>query len=254
MLLPIWTPDALSSEAKPRSGTAWRVVEAQNRVSTMKLGVTLEEQVILERLIETTKPPLPAECQGLDFLLSTPFRYDPVPPSGSRFRRAGRTPGVFYSAEAVSTAVAEVAFYHLLFYAESPNTPWPANPPEYTAFSILYGTECALDLTAPPFDEFSPIWTHPTSYAACQDFADVARKAGAEVIRYTSVRDPARGNNIALLTAKAFAETAPQSYQTWRMSFGAPGVIALAEFPRQTLEFDPATFQDPRLADMRWVR
>ena len=35
----------------------------------MKLGVTLEEQVILERLIETTKPPLPAECQGLDFLL-----------------------------------------------------------------------------------------------------------------------------------------------------------------------------------------
>ena len=32
-----WTPAALSSEARPLSGTCWQLVEAQHRVSTLKL-------------------------------------------------------------------------------------------------------------------------------------------------------------------------------------------------------------------------
>ena len=49
--------------------------------------------------------------------------FDTVPldapyPIGSRFRRAGRTAGVFYAAESPETAVAEMAFYRLLFFAE----------------------------------------------------------------------------------------------------------------------------------------
>jgi hypothetical protein len=53
----------------------------------MKLTDNVAEQVLLESLIESTKPTIPPECSHLDFLLFTPFRYAPYP-QGSRFRRA----------------------------------------------------------------------------------------------------------------------------------------------------------------------
>jgi hypothetical protein len=104
---PTWTPDGLSSEARAYQGRCWRLVEAQHRVSTLKLVDTLDEQTLLENLIEKTKPAIPPECRHLDYLFSTPFRYGAVHPHGSRFRRAGRTPGIYYAAEAPRTAVAE---------------------------------------------------------------------------------------------------------------------------------------------------
>ena len=65
----IWTPTALSSEARPYGGKGWRLVEAQHRVSTLRLVDTLAEQALLEAVLEETKPPMPAECTGLDYLL-----------------------------------------------------------------------------------------------------------------------------------------------------------------------------------------
>ena len=61
-----WTPDALRSSARRAAGRCWRFVEAQHRVSTLKLTDTLEEQERLEALLEKTKPPIPAECRHLD--------------------------------------------------------------------------------------------------------------------------------------------------------------------------------------------
>ncbi len=135
-----WTPAALSSEARPYRGICWRLVEAQHRVSTLKLVDTLAEQAALERLLEETKPPVPPECRHLHYLLATPFRYGAPYPQGSRFRRAGFTPGVYYASEHVETAVAEAAFHRLLFFADSPGTPWPANALELTAFSVPCAT------------------------------------------------------------------------------------------------------------------
>ena len=89
-----WTPAALSSEAAKSSSTCWRAVKAQNRVSTMKLTDTTEEQERLESLIENSKPKIPEECRHLHFLLFTPFRYGAPYPKGSRLRRAGLTLGV----------------------------------------------------------------------------------------------------------------------------------------------------------------
>src|SRR5580704_18780825 len=116
MSSPIWTRVALSSEFRHLEGTCWRLVEAQHRVSTLKLTNTLAEQALLEELIENTKPVIPTECRHLDFLMATPFRYGAAYPMGSRFRRAGRTLGIYYAAEHPSTAVAEMAFYRLLFF------------------------------------------------------------------------------------------------------------------------------------------
>ena len=179
----IWTPAALVSSAISLRGRCWRIVEAQSKVSTMKLTDTLEEQELLEKLIEKTKPRVPEECKHLGYLLFTPFRYKPYP-ANSRFRRAGSTEGVLYAAEMVETAVAEATFHRLLFYLESPNTPWPANPGEYTAFAAEFATGRAADLTRPPLVEGRASWTHLTDYTACLDLADDIRAAGLEAICY----------------------------------------------------------------------
>ena len=255
MSSPIWTAAALSSEAVGYERKAWRLVEAQHRVSTLKLVDTLDEQAMLEDLIEATKPAIPPECRHLDYLLATPFRYGSVYPRGSRFRRAGRTKGVYYAAEVVATAVAEMAFYRLLFFAESPDTPWPKDAAEYTAFSAALRTDLAIDLTRPPLSAQAEDWTHKSDYEACQALADAAREAGLNLIRYQSARDPERRANVAVLSCIAFAKPKPVDRHTWRIRLSASGVQALCEFPRQGIGFDRAALSgDPRLSGLRWER
>ena len=250
-----WTPAALSSERRALSGLCWRLVEAQHRVSTLKLVDTLAEQEVLERLIEASKPPVPPDYRHLHYLLATPFRYGAPYPRGSRFRRAGLTEGVYYASAKPATAVAETAFYRLLFFAESPATPWPANAAEFTAFSVRYATRRGLDLTAPPLSRDRVAWTNPTDYAPCQAFADVARAATGDVLKYESVRDPAHGANLAILTCAAFTSKAPVQRQTWRIQVGPSGARALCEFPDARLEFPREAFAaDPRIAGLEWDR
>lgn len=247
----IWTPAALASELQSYNGRGWRFVEAQHKVSTLKLVDTLAEQELLEQIVEETKPAVPAECQGLDYLLATPFRYRAFYPSGSRFRRAGFTPGVFYAAEREETAAAEIVFYRFLFHAESPDTPWPSDAAEYSAFSVELATSAALDLTKPPLDRDAAQWCHLSDYAACQTLADAAREAGAKIIRYRSVRDPREGANLAVLTCSAFAAPAPAQRNTWRIRIGPKGAQAIREFPALGLEFTLADFRsDARLTSL----
>lgn len=238
------------------SGSCWRVVEAQHQISTLKLVDTLVEQARLEELLEQSKPAVPSECAQLQYLLATPFRYGSPYPRGSRFRRAGRTPGVFYASKTIATAIAEMAFHRLLFFADSPATPWPGNAGEYTAFSVRYRTAAALDLTAPPLDRDRAVWRHPTEYRRCQELADTARDANIEVLRYQSARDPQPGAvNVALLTCTAFASQAPVARATWRILFNPQGVHALCAFPETRLAFDRAAFAaDPRIASLVWDR
>jgi hypothetical protein len=248
MSSPIWTPAALSSEARPISGHYWRLVEAQHQVSTLKLVDTLEEQALLETLLEESKPALPPECAGLDYLLATPFRYGAIYPHGSRFRRAGRTLGVFYASEQIETALAEMSFYRLLFFSDSPETPLPANAAEYTAFAAAIATKQAIDLTLPPLEHDRQAWADPVNYEACQSLADAARAGNVDAILYQSVRDPKSGKNIALLTANAFAAREPVERQTWRIRLSPTGVQALCEFPKSRIGFARNDFgDDPRM-------
>jgi hypothetical protein len=250
----IWTPDALASSAISLRGRCWRVVEAQSKVSTMKLTDTLEEQEIIERLVEETKYPVPAECEHLGYLLFTPFRYKPYP-ANSRFRRAGSTEGVFYAAELPETAVAESVFHRLLFYWESPDTPWPTNPGEYTAFATEFATGRAVDLRHPPLIAQRASWTHLTDYAHCLDLADAVRAAALEAIRYESVRDPQSRANLALLTCRLFTQKDVVDRQTWHFHFTNSGVRSIREAPSATIQFERNVFAaDPRIAAMKWDR
>lgn len=220
----------------------------------MALVDTLEEQALLEDILDHSKPAVPHECRGLHYLLFTPFRYGAVYPIGSRFRRAGAmTPGVFYASASTETAVAEMAFHRLLFYAESPATPWPSTAGEYTAFSVKFAAGKSLDLAAAPFDRDERKWTSLKDYSHCQALADAAREAKIDVLRYQSTR--ADGQNIALLSCRAFAVREPIERQVWRLQVSGVGVRALCSAPLQRLAFGRDAFaRDPRISAMNWER
>src|SRR5689334_19052247 len=91
------------------SADAWRAVEAQHVVSTMALCDTLDEQTLLEELVDEGKPRRPAAAARLHYLLATPFRYRPTR-HGSRFR-GPNDPGVYYAADEVRTACAELGYW-----------------------------------------------------------------------------------------------------------------------------------------------
>lgn len=214
----------------------------------MRLVDSLAEQALLESLLEASKPPLPAECQHLHYLLATPFRY---PPSrhGSRFRRPFAPYGVFYAAERVETAAIETGFWQLLFLSDAPGMAWPGQALERRAFSAAIATERALDLTQPPFDARRTAWTHPTDYPPCQDFAEIAQAEGIQALRYESVRDPERRANLAVLDCAGFAKPGPRAMQSWWLFLRPHALQAWCEAPRIRLEIPLAHFAaDPRIA------
>ena len=248
----MWTPDVLQSKASPFNDKVWRLVELQSKSVTMRLTDTLDEQALLEDIIEETKPRFPPACDGLHFLLCTPFRYEPYE-HGSRFRRAHQRDGVYYCALQEHTAVAESAFYTLLFFVESPQTSLPAQGVERTAFQAAIKAGKAIDLTNALFKRKAAQWTNLSDYSACQDLADIAREAAVEAILYQSVRDPEQGLNVALLTPSAFSSKKPlaASTRTWRFHITRESVRALREFPQETIEFPKELWaDDPRLQNI----
>lgn len=245
----MWTPDALASEARSWRGPAWRVVESQSKVSTMKLVDTLDEQQLLETVLERSKPPFPAACAGMHFLLKTPFRYYPYP-TGSRFRRAEQSAGCFYASDTPETAIAEMAFYKFLFFLDADGMILPGNALEHTAYSVQVGSRLAIDLTTEPLDQDRLLWEDLTNYGPCQGLADSARDAGIGVIRYLSVRDPQKGMNVAVLDPTALVSRQPENQQTWHLFIGDRAVQAFREMPNDALEFKLDVWrQDPRIAD-----
>ncbi|MDP2880756.1 MAG: RES family NAD+ phosphorylase [Azonexus sp.] len=198
-----WTPTALASEARHWSGKGWRAVEALHRVATMTLvHGDLDEQSLLEDILEEAKPVLPRETSGLHWLLATPFRYWPKPPSGSRCR-ARTDPGVFYGADEEKTACAECGYWRLRFWLDSEGLAGREASIPITLFEFHGATPQMLDLTAPPLVADHARWTDPVDYGATQKIAGTARQAGIQLIRYQSVRHPA-GHCLAILTPQVF--------------------------------------------------
>ena len=235
-----WTPTEVESNTRRLHCALWRAVDAQHRVSTIALVDTLEEQALLEELLEDSKPALPLEAEGLHYLLSTPFRYPP-PPGGSRFR-SPIDPGVFYGADEIRTACAELGYWRWRFLMDCPElTAIDAKP--QTVFRAHIST-IAVDLRAPPFLASANAWTHSTNYTHCQQFASVAREAAVGAIRYQSVRDPKKGGCIAVLSPRAFTD-APLEVQTWLLSVARLRVFWHRDSPisPETFEFEMDTAQ-----------
>jgi hypothetical protein len=222
--LTTWTPRALASKKRSYSADIWRVVEAQHVVSTMRLVDSLPEQIVLESILEESKPALPADVAGLHYLLATPFRYRSA--FGSRFR-AAFDPGVWYGAEELRTALAEKSYWRLRFLLDSPQTP-DLGPVPHTAFTAAVRAT-AVDLRNEPFNRDRRLWTDRTNYAATQALAAVAREALVQIVRYESVRDPEHAACTALLTPAAFAGSKPKKQETWFIAAGRERVRCAQE-------------------------
>jgi RES domain len=207
-----WTPRAVASEALRTRRRLWRAVEAQHIASTLRLVTNVEEQLLLERLLDRSKPPLPPAATDLHYLLSTPFRYSS--PIGSRFR-APADSGIWYGAEAQRTACAELGFWRWRFLMDSDGLDSLGPSPQTVFRAGIDGR--MIDLTEPPFNRSRAEWTHPRDYAATQRFARLARQANVDAIRYESVRDPEHGGAVAVLRP-CFKPRKPLESRVWLLS------------------------------------
>jgi hypothetical protein len=166
---------------------AWRGVEAQHVVSTMRLVDTTEEQDMLEQLLEGSKPPMPAMKVPKHYLLATPFRYRPQ--HASRFRRAG-TLGLWYGAQTLYASCAEVAYWRYRFILDSVPLLNTALLTEHTFYQAKVAGR-AIDLASEPWVAASSAWTHGSDYTETQAVADAAKDRGVQWICYASIRAPA---------------------------------------------------------------
>jgi len=231
------------SEPGRYAGSVWRFVEDQNLSSTMKLVDGTADQATLEALLDETKPPVPEDCAHLHYLMFTPFRYPAR--TATRYRPAGERRGVFYAAEAVATAAAEVAFYRLLFFLESPETVPPERPFEMTAFRVRLNVKHAVDLRRETPERVVEL-SDPVDYAPCHALAAEARTGGVGAIRYPSVRT--RGWNVALLDCAGFAGVRPTALEGWWFRFSGRGLFAVKRFGEGRLDFPVEMFAgDPRV-------
>jgi RES domain len=227
----IWMPRAVVSEAFRAQRRLWRAVEAQHVASTLRLVANAAEQLLLERLLEQTKPALPAGSADLHSLLGSPFRY--ASPIGSRFRAPAET-GIWYGAEAQRTACAELGFWRWRFLVDSAGLESLGPSPQTVLQAGIHAQ--MVDLTAAPFARSHAEWAHPGDYGATQRFAHTARAAGVDAIRYASVRDPQHGAAVAVLQPLCFKPRKPLQQATWLLTVRAEAVIWLRE--GQTFEFD----------------
>jgi hypothetical protein len=217
----IWTRCGGSSRVRPLAAKPWRVLESQQRISTRQLVDSDAEHELLEALIEARKPPLPRtkEYAGLDFLLSSAFRYPPLK-HGSRFgTRAERS--IWYASDELRTALAETAYYRLLLFTGTTARLAPHRT-DFSAVRVAVKTARGVDLTLKPFDAHASAISSKSRYGESQQLGATMRAAGVEAFRYRSARDPGSGSNVALFTPAAFASKKPlRPPETWHCTVTA---------------------------------
>jgi hypothetical protein len=221
-------PDPAFASASPRATLAWRGVEAQHIVATMRLVDSLAEQTVLEQLLEASKPALPASARPeRHFLLTTPFRYRS--PFASRFRRAGAA-GVWYGGETLQTAAAEVAYWRWRFLAASDGLRDQELLTAHTFFQARV-SGLAIDLTEPPWLDFRADWVQDSDYRTTQAIARAAVEAGVQWLRYESVRQ-AGGFCAAVFDAAALALADAPHQQTWHCKVRLMGALMVHDADR----------------------
>lgn len=247
MSLSIWMQCGGKRNLRPFGGEAWRVVEAQHRISTRRLVDSDAEQALLERLIDGAKPPLPEECAGLHYLLSTPFRHPPLR-RGSRFGTRGER-SLFYASKKLTTAFAEVAYYRLLFLEGTRAAIEPVVV-DLSAFQVKLSTEAAVDLTRAPFDAWEAEISSPTSYRFSQALGREMREDEVELALFLSARDPEKGENLAIFSPSCFQQKRPTLPETWLSVTTREGVECSRRdyFERRSFRYSRSVFEvDGRL-------
>ena len=188
MSSPIWTRDALSSEAIVLAGRCWRLVEAQHRVSTLKVVDTLEEQALLEELIEETKAVIPARMQALALSARYPLSLCCGLSQGIAFSARGKNGGRLLCVRGGRHGCRRNGFLSSALLCRVAGHAVAAERSRmYPLLRRNSRPPAAIDLTRPPLDRSQIVWTDLIDYSGCQALADSARQAEIAAIRYQSV-------------------------------------------------------------------
>ena len=189
----------------------------------MGLVDTIDEQLILEQLIESSKPPVPEskKKKTYHYLIQTAFRYPPLE-HGSRFG-VNTEPGIFYASLDIQTALAETAFYRRLFWQgmESP-PPGKRIVTAHTSFEVTLSTKLAIRLEGRPFSRHQTLLTHTADYQATQKLGALMREAGVEAFTFQSARE--QGLNVGIFIIDAIINKAPKHLQQWACTTMETGV------------------------------
>lgn len=219
----IWEACEGAKHLQAISGTAWRLVESQEQIATLGYVDTLEEQALLEELLDSVKPPYPANSETYHYLLKTPFRYPPLR-WGSRFGRI-HEPGIFYAGCETKTTLAESAFYRFVFWYSIDNAPIKNSiTSAHTLFCVKYATHRGVRLQAAPFDQFQQELTHPQDYSHTQQLGSAMREAKVEAFEYQSARDPDNKTCVGLFVPSALAQKKPMDMTQWLCELSATEV------------------------------
>ncbi|HEX4235985.1 MAG TPA: RES family NAD+ phosphorylase [Caldimonas sp.] len=202
-------------------------------VSTMKLVDSAAEQVELERILETSKPPAPA----VHFLIATPFRYPS--PVASRFRAAGER-GIWYGSETIQTACTELGYWRWRFLTDSDGLRDSGLIVSFTVFPATVAGR-ALDLSQPPWDALRRDWTSD-DYTLCQRLAVDARRRGVEWLRYWSARH-VTGHCGAVFEPTCLSALQLSAQQTWHCKVTATSAFMRHDTQTISMQF-PAPAAD----------
>lgn len=208
-----------AAKGRPLRATVVRAVETQYVAATMRLVDTAAEQAVLEEAIEASKPPVPEAYAHLHYLLSTPFRYSPLP-WPSRFR-APLDSGVFYAAERDRTALAEIAHWRLKALLDAVSLR-ELEPAAHTLFKVAVAGPMA-DVERLLVGSEREDVLDPHDYGAAQQWGRHVRGAGLYGIRYPSVRDRPDGVCWAVFSPAAF-RSAPTLAGEWFIRVTRDGV------------------------------
>ena len=220
----LWESCKGRQQMKFLTGTLHRLVESQEQIATLGYVDTLDEQVLLEAMLEQTKPTYKEDLSAYHYLLSTPFRYPPLK-WGSRFG-AVHEPSLFYGEASVDVTLAESAYYRLVFWNSMTAAPIKQQiRSEHSMFSVDYQSQYSISLQQPPFAYIQHALFHPSQYKQSQQLGAVMRASGVEAFSYTSARDPQKGLCIGLFTAQAFKHKQPQNMCQWLCETTADEVL-----------------------------
>lgn len=208
-----WNPDWVHEFSADLHMPAFRMVETQYVAATMRLVDSADEQLMLEEMLETSKPPLPPQAKGLHYLLAAPFRY--VPQTGSRFR-AVNSPGIWYGADDAYCACAEIAYWRQRFLLDSVGLMKQTLVTDLSMYEASVQGR-TLDLLSHPWVLAQTLWMHPSDYAETQKLATLVRDSlsGVTWIRYASVRASDHVCAAVFDPRSLTMVTAEGRYETW---------------------------------------
>ena len=172
----------------------------------------LAEQDVLEQLLENSKPD--DGHPALHYLLSTPFRYPPLP-WGSRFG-AKHSRGLLYGSLSLATCAAETAYYRLvLWYGMAIAPPSGHIRSEHNAFTARYSSRRAIRLQLPPFNQHAASLQQRHNYKSTQLLGSNMRDAGVALFEFVSARCANGGLNVALLEPAGLQDNQPGNLSHW---------------------------------------